>query len=295
MLARRRLPARRPALRRQRGEAEEPGEPGHGLHGPGRAGGGACRPWCWSGPARTGRRAAPSRARRSTPPATWRRARSARSWPPRPRWCCRRSRRASACPWPRPWPPGLPVVCSRGSALEEVAGGAATLVNPLDTQVDRGRHREACSTTRRWPRRSAQQGLEQQPAVRLGHHRRQTLEFYRRVLALTAAAHRAIGIDARELQGRPTGTGRYLRNLLRDWSRDRRRHASSPTSTGPRPDDPVLRPPARRGARRWAPRRGAACCWQERRLPAGRARATALDVFFCARLHLPAAPATCRA
>src|SRR4029453_6481685 len=29
---------------------------------------------------------------------------------------------------------GLPVVCSRGSALEEVAGGAATLVNPLDTK-----------------------------------------------------------------------------------------------------------------------------------------------------------------
>ena len=27
---------------------------------------------------------------------------------------------------------GLPVVCSRGSALEEVAGGAATLVDPLD-------------------------------------------------------------------------------------------------------------------------------------------------------------------
>jgi len=28
---------------------------------------------------------------------------------------------------------GLPVVCSRGSALEEVAGGAAMLVNALDT------------------------------------------------------------------------------------------------------------------------------------------------------------------
>src|SRR5262245_10792387 len=27
---------------------------------------------------------------------------------------------------------GLPVVCSRGAALEEVAGGAATLVNPID-------------------------------------------------------------------------------------------------------------------------------------------------------------------
>ena len=27
-----------------------------------------------------------------------------------------------------------------------------------------------------------------------------------------------IGIDGRELQGRPTGTGRYLRNLLHAWS-----------------------------------------------------------------------------
>jgi len=27
-----------------------------------------------------------------------------------------------------------------------------------------------------------------------------------------------VGIDARELQGRPTGTGRYLRNLLRVWT-----------------------------------------------------------------------------
>lgn len=28
-----------------------------------------------------------------------------------------------------------------------------------------------------------------------------------------------VGIDGRELQGRPTGVGRYLRNLLREWSR----------------------------------------------------------------------------
>ena len=44
---------------------------------------------------------------------------------------------------------GLPVVCSRGSALEEVAGGAATLVNPLDTKsIAEGIERSW--TTRSW-------------------------------------------------------------------------------------------------------------------------------------------------
>ncbi len=76
---------------------------------------------------------------------------------------------------------GLPVVCSRGSALEEVAGQAATLVNPLD----------AASIA------TGIEGLLDDPARaaeqrRLGRERarlydweraaRQTLEFYRRVL-----------------------------------------------------------------------------------------------------------------
>jgi glycosyltransferase involved in cell wall biosynthesis len=47
-----------------------------------------------------------------------------------------------------------------------------------------------------------------------------------------------IGIDGRELQGRPTGTGRYLRNLLRAW-------AGGPDRlvvycAGQRPEDPTL-------------------------------------------------------
>jgi hypothetical protein len=32
-----------------------------------------------------------------------------------------------------------------------------------------------------------------------------------------AARPLVVGIDGRELAGRPTGTGRYLRNLLRHW------------------------------------------------------------------------------
>lgn len=100
-----------------------------------------------------------------------------------------------------------------------------------------------------------------------------------------------IGVDARELQGRPTGTGRYLRSLLRHWTRgadDGARPGDAFVaylSGGPRPDDPVLRhervqvrtvgAPASRGL-----------LWQQRDLP--RAAATdGLDVFFSPAYSCP--------
>ena len=48
-----------------------------------------------------------------------------------------------------------------------------------------------------------------------------------------------VGIDGRELQGRPTGVGRYLRNLLREWSArgEDRLHVYF---NGPAPEDHVL-------------------------------------------------------
>lgn len=76
---------------------------------------------------------------------------------------------------------GLPVVCSRGSALEEVAGEAATLVNPLDTEsVASGIERiledpEYADDRRR-------RGLEQSRKFDWDIAARQTVEFYRRVL-----------------------------------------------------------------------------------------------------------------
>jgi glycosyltransferase involved in cell wall biosynthesis len=77
---------------------------------------------------------------------------------------------------------GLPVVCSKGSALEEVAGGAATLVNPLDTaSIAKGIERllddpaEAEAQKRR--------GLEQSRRFDWDTAAAQTLDFYRRVLA----------------------------------------------------------------------------------------------------------------
>jgi glycosyltransferase involved in cell wall biosynthesis len=86
-----------------------------------------------------------------------------------------------------------------------------------------------------------------------------------------------VGIDARELQGRPTGTGRYLRNLLRAWTRstDDRLHLYF---NGAAPPDPILdhpaivpRPLGRGGVR--------GLWWQERLVPTA-ARADGVDVFF---------------
>lgn len=85
-----------------------------------------------------------------------------------------------------------------------------------------------------------------------------------------------VGIDGRELQGRPTGTGRYLRNLLRRWRETGDRLVVY--FNGPSPADPVLRhPDVTARAVGDGPARG--LVWQERRLPAA-ARRDALDVFF---------------
>jgi glycosyltransferase involved in cell wall biosynthesis len=86
-----------------------------------------------------------------------------------------------------------------------------------------------------------------------------------------------VGVDARELQGRPTGTGRYLRNLLRHWSR------TAPGEliayfNGPAPDDPVLDDDAIvKRPLGGKPTRG--LLWQEWRLPAAVTH-DPLDVFF---------------
>jgi glycosyltransferase involved in cell wall biosynthesis len=96
-----------------------------------------------------------------------------------------------------------------------------------------------------------------------------------------------IGVDARELQGHPTGTGRYLRNLLQAWPAG---DLFVLYFKGAAPPDAAR---ARAGLEiRALEAGGRGFVWQERTLPAA-ARADRLDVFwapsyFCPlRLSLP--------
>ena len=76
---------------------------------------------------------------------------------------------------------GLPVVCSRGSALQEVAGDAALFVNPLDTSsIADGIETILDDRARRDRQRQA--GLERSRAFDWDMAAAKTLEFYRRVL-----------------------------------------------------------------------------------------------------------------
>ena len=91
-----------------------------------------------------------------------------------------------------------------------------------------------------------------------------------------AARPLAVGIDGRELAGRPTGTGRYLRNLLRHW-----RETGDELFVyfnGPPALDPVVEHP-RVHKRALGDGMARGLVWQELILPAA-ARADAIDVFF---------------
>jgi glycosyltransferase involved in cell wall biosynthesis len=93
-----------------------------------------------------------------------------------------------------------------------------------------------------------------------------------------------VGIDGRELQGRPTGVGRYLRNLLREWSalgQDR----LVVYFNGPAPEDRVLSLPAIESRPLGdAPMRG--LFFAETRLRSAAAR-DAVDVFFAPAYTCP--------
>jgi glycosyltransferase involved in cell wall biosynthesis len=75
---------------------------------------------------------------------------------------------------------GLPVVCSQGSALEEVAGGAALLINPLDTRsIADGI--EKLLTDRGLAERQRQLGFEQSRKFDWDTSAAKTLAFYRQI------------------------------------------------------------------------------------------------------------------
>jgi alpha-1,3-rhamnosyl/mannosyltransferase len=77
---------------------------------------------------------------------------------------------------------GLPVVCSRGSALEEVAGGAACLVDPHDVEsiaagLERVLDDEPFAASLRG------RGLDRSRAFDWNRAASQTLDFYEKVLS----------------------------------------------------------------------------------------------------------------
>src|SRR5512145_3178534 len=92
-----------------------------------------------------------------------------------------------------------------------------------------------------------------------------------------------IGVDGRELQGSPTGTGRYLRNLLRAWS-ETTDDGLIVYFNGDAPADGVLDHP--RIAARPLPSTRPGILWQERRL-APAAERDGVEVLFCPAYTCP--------
>jgi glycosyltransferase involved in cell wall biosynthesis len=92
-----------------------------------------------------------------------------------------------------------------------------------------------------------------------------------------------IGVDARELGGRPTGAGRYLAGLLREWAVDEnaRRHEFVLYA----PEAVTIELDSRRFATRLVPG-GRGTWWEQVRLPRS-AAADHLDVFFSPAYSVP--------
>ncbi len=94
-----------------------------------------------------------------------------------------------------------------------------------------------------------------------------------------------IGVDGRELQGRPTGTGRYLRSILRHWAREGRDrlivYVSGPLGSAPLADETIT-------WRAIGDGRTHGLVWEQILLPRA-ARADGLDVFFAPAYQCPLA------
>ena len=93
-----------------------------------------------------------------------------------------------------------------------------------------------------------------------------------------------IGVDARELQGRPTGAGRYLRSLLRSWP-DTGEDVLFAYFNGPDPAEAVPSD-TRIEARPLGDGQERGLAWQQRTLPAATA-SEGLDVFLAPAYTCP--------
>jgi glycosyltransferase involved in cell wall biosynthesis len=92
-----------------------------------------------------------------------------------------------------------------------------------------------------------------------------------------------IGVDARELRGHPTGVGRYLGGLLRQWTADDRRYPHEFVLYSPEPIALAL--DARRFRTSVVPGEGGTW-WEQVQLPAA-SLADKLDVFFAPGYSAP--------
>lgn len=92
-----------------------------------------------------------------------------------------------------------------------------------------------------------------------------------------------IGIDAREICGRPTGAGRYLAGLLREWAR--REQATGHEFVLYAPEPVTMRLDSHRFPTRLVPG-GRGAWWEQVRLPRA-AGADHLDVFFAPAYSAP--------
>jgi glycosyltransferase involved in cell wall biosynthesis len=93
-----------------------------------------------------------------------------------------------------------------------------------------------------------------------------------------------IGVDARELSGLPTGTGRYLRNLLRRWCADGKDRIVAYFS-GPPPADGILCAP-NLNSRSLSSKRRRGVLWQQILLPRA-VSSDRLDVLFSPAYFCP--------
>ena len=214
------------------------------------AAGAALPPLVLAGPgSRLGAGRQPRRARRSVATGYLERARRARADGRLRRCsCCPRSRRASACRSSRRWPRACPSSARAARRSPRSRATRRSLVDPRDVERRSRTRIERVLDDRALAADLRRRGLERSRAFDWERTAARRSPSTARSLA---ARPLVVGIDGRELAGRPTGTGRYLRNLLRHWrdgGDDARRLLRRAAARSTRCCEHAAHPQARRSA-----------------------------------------------
>ena len=177
---------------------------------------------------------------------------------------------------------GVPVVAANRGALPEVLGDAGVLVDPEDADAIAAAierlldDQNVCSGCRRRTASRARRALQ------LGRRRRERVYAAYRTQAIAAAdAHRHRRARAR---GQPTGVGRYLAALLREWAVDERARTHEFVLYAPQP---LAHPGLNAAASSTRTVAGAAGTWWEQVDLVRAAAADHLDVFFAPAYTAP--------